>query len=204
MRSKILNSVLIALVIVCSGCNNQPVKYDHPTIEIQTYYGNIIVELYPEKAPQTVKGFLSFVDSGYFKNTSFYRVLKKEDQSMNATKTQLIQGGLWQTKIKLLEKLPGIPLETTEQTGIPHEEGVFSLARGVEPNSGNTEFFICLDDEPDYDYGGSASPDKKGYVTFGRVVSGMKYVKQIHEQPDYETNFRPPIKIINIIRLSSK
>ena len=201
MFSKILNSILIVLLLVsCDG--NQPVKYDHPTIDIQTYYGDIIVELYPEKAPKTVAGFLAFVDSGYFKNTSFYRVLKKEDQSMNANKTQLIQGGLWQSKIKLLQSLPGIPLETTKQTGILHDEGVFSLARGEEANSGNTEFFICMDREPDYDYGGDASPDKKGYVTFGKVIQGMKFVKQIHHQPDYETNFRPPIKIIDIKRIN--
>jgi peptidyl-prolyl cis-trans isomerase A (cyclophilin A) len=200
MRLKILNPIVIILLLITHGCK-QPEKYDHPTIDIQTYYGDIIVELYPEKAPKTVAGFLSFVDSGYFKNTSFYRVLKKEDQSMNATKTQLIQGGLWQSKIKLLQSLPGIPLETTKQTGILHEEGVISLARGVEANSGNTEFFICLDDEPDYDYGGDASPDKKGYTTFGKVIRGMKFVKQIHGQPDYETNFNPPIKIIDIKRL---
>lgn len=121
---------------------------------------------------------------------------------MNANKTQLIQGGLWQSKIKLLQSLPGIPLETTKQTGILHDEGVFSLARGEEANSGNTEFFICMDREPDYDYGGDASPDKKGYVTFGKVIQGMKFVKQIHHQPDYETNFRPPIKIIDIKRIN--
>jgi peptidyl-prolyl cis-trans isomerase A (cyclophilin A) len=92
-------------------------------------------------------------------------------------------------------------LETTEQTGLLHKEGVISLARNEEPNSGNTEFFICLDDQPDYDYGGDASPDKKGYVTFGKVIKGMEFVRQIQKQPDFETNLRPPIKIINIIRL---
>lgn len=202
MVSKKLSSFLIIVLIIVSGCSNKPVKYDHPTIDIQTYFGDIIIELYPEKAPKTVSGFLSFVDSGYFKNTSFYRILTKDDESMNAAKTNLIQGGLWQTKLKLQQKLPGIPLETTKQTGILHKAGVFSLARGEEENSGNTEFFICLDDEPDYDYGGDASPDKKGYVTFGRVISGMKYVKQIHEQPEFETNFLPPVKIINIKRLN--
>ena len=202
MISKTLSSFLIiGLILICS-CSNQPKKYDHPTIDIQTYFGDIIVELYPEKAPKTVAGFLSFVDSGYFKNTSFYRILTKDDESMNAAKTNLIQGGLWQTKLKLQQKLPGIPLETTKQTGILHKAGIISLARGVEENSGNTEFFICLDSEPDYDYGGDASPDKKGYATFGKVISGMKYVKQIHQQPEFETNFLPPIKIINIKRLN--
>jgi peptidyl-prolyl cis-trans isomerase A (cyclophilin A) len=78
---------------------------------------------------------------------------------------------------------------------------VISLARNEDPNSGNTEFFICMDPEPDYDYGGDASPDKKGYATFGKVIEGMEFVKQIHSQPDFETNLRPPIKIINIKRL---
>ncbi|MEO8719706.1 MAG: peptidylprolyl isomerase [Ginsengibacter sp.] len=191
----------MALAILVSGCSHTEKKYDKPTINIKTYYGDIIVELYPDKAPKTVAAFLSYIDSGYYKNTSFYRVLKKEDQAMNVSKTQLIQGGLWQSKFKQQQTIPGIPLETTKETGILHEEGVISLARSEAENSGNTEFFICMDKEPDYDYGGDASPDKKGYVTFGRVIKGMKFVEQIHQQPDYETNFRPPIKILNIIRL---
>ena len=195
-----LKYFLLLIVLVNSRCS-EPVKYDHPTIAIQTYFGDIVVELYPEKAPKTVAAFLSYVDSGYFKETSFYRVLKKEDQPSNVAKTQLIQGGLWQTKIKKQQTIPGIPLETTEQTGILHTAGVISLARNEDTASGNTEFFICMDDEPDYDYGGDASPDKKGYVTFGRVIKGMQFVKQIHSQPDFETNFNPPIKIINIKRL---
>lgn len=194
-----IKHLLLSLFVIVS-CS-QPVKYVHPTISIQTYFGDIIVELYPEKAPKTVEAFLSYVDSGYYKNTSFYRVLKKEDQPSNVAKTQLIQGGLWQTNLKKQQTIPGIPLETTEQTGLLHKEGVISLARNEDANSGNTEFFICMDDEPDYDYGGDASPDKKGYVTFGKVIDGMKYVKQIHSQPDFETNFRPPVPIINIRRL---
>lgn len=201
MNNKIFRCSLFLLAVVITSCNQTKTKYTNPTIDIETYYGDIIVELYPDKAPKTVAAFLSFVDSGYFKNTSFYRVLKKDDQAMNVAKTQLIQGGLWQTKFKLQQTMPGIPLETTKQTGILHTEGVISLARNEEPNSGNTEFFICMDNEPDYDYGGDASPDKKGYVTFGKVIDGMEYVRQIHDQPDFETNFKPPIKIINIKRL---
>jgi peptidyl-prolyl cis-trans isomerase A (cyclophilin A) len=201
MVSKFLKYSFLIIALAFTSCS-QPQKYTKPTVDIQTYFGDIIVELYPEKAPITVKAFLSYVDSGYYKNTSFYRVLKKDDQPMNVAKTQLIQGGLWQSNYKKQQTIPGIPLETTLQTGILHTEGVISLARNEEPNSGNTEFFICLNDQRDYDYGGDASPDKKGYVTFGKVIEGMKYVKQIHEQPDYETNLRPPIKILNIKRLN--
>ncbi|MEO6837826.1 MAG: peptidylprolyl isomerase [Ginsengibacter sp.] len=201
MINNIFKCSLFFFAVAIVGCNQTKSKYTMPTIDIQTYYGDIIVELYPDKAPKTVAAFLSYIDSGYYKNTTFYRVLKKDDQAMNVAKTQLIQGGLWQTKFKLQQTIPGIPLETTKQTGILHIEGVISLARNEDPNSGNTEFFICMDNEPDYDYGGDASPDKKGYVTFGKVIDGMEYVRQIHDQPDYETNFKPPIKIINIKRL---
>jgi peptidyl-prolyl cis-trans isomerase A (cyclophilin A) len=200
MISKALKYTLLLFTLIATSCKQQK-KYTHTTIDIQTYYGDIIVQLYPEKAPKTVAAFLSYVDSGYFKNTTFYRVLKKEDQAMNVDKAQLIQGGLWQTNYKLQKTIPGIPLETTKETGILHTEGVISLARNEDANSGNTEFFITLDNEPDYDYGGDASPDKKGYATFGKVIEGMKYVKQIQQQPDFETNLRPPIKIINIKRL---
>ena len=203
MFSKFPKYLFLIFLFAIGSCHQQK-KYSNPTIDIKTYYGDIIIELYPQKAPKTVAAFLSYVDSGYFKNTTFYRVLKKEDQSMNVAKTQLIQGGLWESNFKKQQTIPGIPLETTQQTGILHQEGVISLARNEDPNSGNTEFFICMDDEPDYDYGGDASPDKKGYVTFGRVIDGMKYVRQIHDQPDFETNFKPPIKIINIIRLDNK
>ncbi len=200
MISKVLKYAMLVFVFFATSCKEQK-KYTHPTIDIQTYYGDIIIELYPEKAPKTVAAFLSYVDSGYFRNTSFYRVLKKEDQAMNVDKAELIQGGLWQTNYKLQKTIPGIPLETTKETGILHTAGVISLARNEDANSGNTEFFITLDDEPDYDYGGDASPDKKGYTTFGKVIEGMNFVKQIHSQPDFETNLRPPIKIVNIKRL---
>lgn len=192
---------LIIVVISVYSCTQTHKKYSKPTVDIETYYGDIIVELYPDKAPKTVAAFISYVDSGYYKNTSFYRVLKKDDQAMNVAKTQLIQGGLWHTNFKLQQTIPGIPLETTKQTGILHQYGVISLARNEDPNSGNSEFFICLDDEPDYDYGGVASPDKKGYTTFGKVIEGMQYVRQIHSQPDTNTTFFPAIKILNIKKL---
>lgn len=203
MHCKFLKyTLLISVISLYSySCTETHKTYSEPTVDIETYYGDIILELYPEKAPKTVAAFLSYVDSGYYKNTSFYRVLKKDDQAMNVAKTQLIQGGLWHTNFKLQQTVPGIPLETTKQTCILHQYGVISLARNEDPNSGNTEFFICLDDEPDYDYGGEASPDKKGYVTFGKVIEGMQYVREIHSQPDTNTAFVNPIKILNIKRL---
>ena len=143
---------------------------------------------------------MSYVDSGLYKDGSFYRVLKAEDQPSNAFKSDLIQGGIWQTKNKEQMSLPGIPHETTNETGILHKDGTISLAR-TEPGTANTEFFIVIGDQKAYDYGGSANSDKQGFAAFGKVIEGMKYVKQIHDQPDNQTSFTPSIPIKNIVRL---
>ncbi len=199
----IKTSNILVLLIACFyfSCK-QKKHYKEPTIEIETNYGDIIVELYPENAPKTVAAFLSYVDSGYYKDGSFYRVLKAEDQPSSSFKSDLIQGGIWQTKNEMQTKLPGIPLETTRQTGILHKDGIISLARNTI-NSGNTEFFILIGDDAGkaYDYGGDANEDGQGFAAFGKVIEGMDVVKDIHKQPDNETNFTPPITIKDIVRL---
>jgi peptidyl-prolyl cis-trans isomerase A (cyclophilin A) len=195
---KIFAIFLLVSGFMCSSCAHK--KYKEPTIEIETNFGDIVVELYPEKAPKTVAVFLSYVDSGYYKNGSFYRVLKEEDQPSNAFRSQLIQGGIWQSQYKKQLSLPGIPHETTRQTGILHINGAISLAR-TAPGTANTEFFICIGDQPAYDYGGSANSDGQGFAAFGKVIEGMEVVKQIHDQPDNQTSFTPPLAIKNIVRL---
>jgi len=199
MNFKLFPVSFLLLAIAVSSCTQQK-KYKRPTVEIETNYGDIIVELYPEKAPETAAAFLSYVDSGYYKNSSLYRVLKAEDQPSNSPKSDLIQGGIWQTNYKKQLSVPGIPHENTKQTGFLHKDGVISLAR-TKPGSASTEFFICIGDQPAYDYGGNANPDHLGFAAFGKVIEGMDVVKQIHQQPDYETNFTPPIPIKDIKRL---
>ncbi|MDQ2862401.1 MAG: peptidylprolyl isomerase [Bacteroidota bacterium] len=198
---KVINVCLVLIACFCFSCHEKK-TYKQPTVDIETNFGDIIVELYPEKAPKTVAAFLSYVDSGYYKGTSFYRVLKAEDQPSSSFKSDLIQGGIWQTKNKLQLGLPGIPLETTKETGLLHKDGTISLAR-LGPNSGNTEFFILIGNTAAkaYDYGGDANSDGQGFADFGQVIEGMDIVKQIHSQPDDETNFIPPIVIKNIVRL---
>lgn len=203
---KFKNSLIkiIAILLLINTCFyfscKQKKNYKEPTVKIETNYGDIIVELYPEKAPKTVAAFLAYVDSGYYKDGSFYRVLKAEDQPSSSFKSDLIQGGIWETKNKMQIKLPGIPHETTKQTGILHKDGTISMAR-LAPGTASTEFFIVIGDQPAYDYGGDANADGQGFAAFGRVIEGMDVVKDIHKQPDNETNFTPPISIKNIVRL---
>jgi len=193
MLYKIFLVSLIILVISCST------KYKNPHVEIQTKQGSIEVELYPDQAPKSVAAFLSYVDSGYYKNCSFYRVLRDDNQPSDAPKSELVQGGLWANRSKRPE-LPGIPHETTQQTHIQHKEGILSLAR-TAPGTASTEFFICMDDEPGLDYGGENNPDKQGYAAFGKVIKGMDIVREIYNQQENDQYFDPPVPIYKIIRL---
>jgi peptidyl-prolyl cis-trans isomerase A (cyclophilin A) len=194
MLTRYLFIIICALTIACKN------KYANPHVAIQTKLGEIEVELYADKAPKTVAAFLSYVDSGYYKNATFYRVLNLYNQPSDALKAELIQGGIYRTKKKPMHKIPGVPHETTQQTGILHKDGVISLAR-LEPGTGSTEFFICIGDQPGFDYGGLNNPDKQGYAAFGRVVKGMDIVRTLYNRPEDDGYFDPPIYIFNIVRL---
>ena len=194
MKKPILLFISSLLLLSCKQKNTTT-----PQIEIQTEKGDIELELYPLQAPKTVAAFLSYIDSGYFNNSNFYRVLNDENQPSNAPKTELIQGGIWKTKNKIATKLPGIPHETTQQTGILHTDGVISLAR-LAPGTAGTEFFICIGKQPGLDYGGENIADKQGYATFGKVVRGMDVVRKIYRQNENDQYFDPPVAIYNIVR----
>jgi peptidyl-prolyl cis-trans isomerase A (cyclophilin A) len=185
-------------LFILAGCSTG--KQKNPHIEIRTKPGNIEVELYPDKAPQTVRTILSYIDSGLYKDASFYRVLNMDNQPSDAPKAELIQGGLWNKKGARRDLLSGIPHESTRQTGILHTNGVISLAR-QEPGTANTEFFICIGDQPGFDYGGENNPDGQGYAAFGKVVKGIDIVRKIYDMPEEDQYFDPIIPIYNIIRL---
>ncbi|HSC36504.1 MAG TPA: peptidylprolyl isomerase [Chitinophagaceae bacterium] len=187
----------IFALVLAGGCATH---YQNPHIEIQTSLGDIEVELYPSKAPKTAGAFLSYVDSGFYKNGSFYRVLTDDNQPSNAPKSELVQGGIWKTNHRKAVSLPGIPHETTKQSGLLHTNGVISLAR-LQPGSATTEFFICVGDQPGFDYGGDNNPDGQGYAAFGRVVKGMDIVMRIYNQRESDQAFDPPVPIYDIIKL---
>lgn len=193
-----LKYFLIIVCIVLAACKSE--KYKNPHIAIETRLGDIEVELYIDKAPESADAFLSYIDSGYYKNAAFYRVLNQDNQPIDAYKAALIQGGIWRTNRKLFASLPGIKHETTKQTGILHKDGTISLAR-QEPGTATTEFFICIGDQPGFDYGGENNPDKQGYAAFGKVIKGMNIVRTIYDRPEDEQAFTPPIIIFDIVRL---
>lgn len=182
-----------------SGCGSRE-PHTGVRVLIETKFGDIEAELYPEKAPATVAAFLRNVDSGYYHNTSFYRILSDDNQVTGAPHSHLIQGGLWQTKPARHLKLPGIPHEPTSQTGLHHGAGTLSMARNA-PGTANSEFFICVKEASGFDYGGENNPDGQGYAVFGKVVKGMETVREVYRQPQYEQQFTPAVTILGIKRL---
>ncbi len=138
--------------------------------------GDIEAELYPAKAPQTVAAFLSYIDKGYYNNAAFYRVVLQEGLSPSLN-SGVVQAGVWQSNNALLQ-VPGIPHESTALSGLTHTHGTLSLARKA-PGTGSTEFFICVGNQTQYDYGNAGVADKEGYAAFGRVTVGMETVQKI-------------------------
>ena len=183
------------LLLFMAGCQQHN---GLPHIIIETQYGDIEAELYPDRAPQSAHAFLGYVDSGFYKRSSFYRILSEDNQPMGSAPASLIQGGLWGTGNKR-EYLHGIPHESTQQTGLSHVNGALSLAR-QDTGTATTEFFICLGQQPGFDFGGENNPDGQGYAVFGKVVKGMDIVQKIYRRPEENQLFSPQVPIINIRR----
>jgi peptidyl-prolyl cis-trans isomerase A (cyclophilin A) len=184
-----------ALLPACHSAGD-PAK---PHVIIETSAGDIEVELYLGQAPKTAGAFLSYVDSGFYKNASFYRVLNEDNQVTGAAISKLIQGGIWKSNNAKAVGVPGVPHEPTNVTHILHLNGVISLARD-KPGTGTTEFFICVGDQPGFDYGGENNPDGQGYAAFGKVVKGMDVVQAIYHSPENNQSFTPSVRINNITR----
>jgi peptidyl-prolyl cis-trans isomerase A (cyclophilin A) len=194
MRTSLLSFLLIVLFSACATRNP-----DRPHVVIQTGAGDIEIELYLREAPKTAGAFLSYVASGLYKNGSFYRVLNEDNQTTGSPVSNLIQGGIWKTDHNKAVSLPGVPHETTRDTHILHTDGVISLARD-SPGTGTTEFFICVGNQPGFDFGGENNPDGQGYAAFGKVVSGMDVVRTLYARPENNQTFTPQIPIYNIVR----
>ena len=189
-RSVILIFLSLTSIIVSGS------RHRNPEIIIKTEFGNIVVELYAKKAPVTTANFLRYADSSLFRNSSFYRVVRMDNQLRDSIRIEVIQGGRRDEKDK---GFPPIRHETTTETGIRHLDGVISMARSV-PGSATSEFFICVGDQPDLDFGGMRNKDGQGFAAFGRVKKGMDVVRRIHSLKTPGQYLEIPVRIFSIER----
>jgi peptidyl-prolyl cis-trans isomerase A (cyclophilin A) len=170
----------------------------NPAVLIKTDLGDIKVQIFAEKAPITGANFLRYVDAGLYKGTSFYRVVRLDNQPKSTIQIEIIQGGIGFSDES--RPFPAIEHETTAKTGILHKDGVISMARS-EPGTATSEFFICIGDQPELDFGGKRNPDGQGFAAFGRVIEGMDVVRKIQQQPDQSQMLKQPVVIQNIERI---
>jgi len=191
-RILIFSSILLS--VVC-GLNCKISDRPNPQVVIKTGVGDIVIEVYSDRAPVTVKNFLRYVDEGRFRDAFFYRTVRMDNQPNDAVKIEVVQGGIGFVESDL--RLPPIVHETTEQTGVLHKDGVISMARAV-PGTASSEFFICIGDQPDLDFRGKRNPDGKGFAAFGRVLQGMKVVRKIHAGESDGQMLRVPVRIIEV------
>ena len=156
------------LLLFVALCLSPGLWAANPQVELRTSLGSVTVELYPDRAPVTVKNFLQYVEDGFYNGTIFHRVI---DGFM-------IQGGGFTPDLNTKATRPPIPLES--QNGLRNEVGTLAMARTRDPNSATAQFFINVVDNEGLNH---PNPDGHGYAVFGKVVKGMEVVQRIAKLP---------------------
>ncbi|CAI8757586.1 MULTISPECIES: peptidylprolyl isomerase A [Pseudomonas] len=137
-----------------------------PHVMLETSFGQIEIELNETKAPISSKNFLQYVDSGFYNNTIFHRVIPGF----------MVQGGGFTEQ--MVQKDTKAPIRNEASNGLQNVRGTLSMARTSNPNSATSQFFINVADNAFLDPGRDA-----GYAVFGKVVKGMDVVDQIVNSP---------------------
>lgn len=142
----------------------------NPRVALQTSKGRIVIELYADKAPKTVKNFLDYVKAGFYNGTIFHRVIPGF----------MIQGGGFKTDQTEKPTRPPIPIEA--DNGLQNQRGTVAMARTKDPNSAGSQFFINLVNNNSLNFR-SKTTEGWGYTVFGNVVEGMDVVDAIARVP---------------------
>ncbi len=163
-RKKVIISLIVIILIIgivffafsFSGNKN-------PKVEMNTTKGVIIIELYSDKAPETVENFLSYVNSGFYNGLVFHRVIGGF----------MIQTGGFDESGN--QKNTNEPIKLESKNGLKNNISYVAMARTIVPNSATSQFFINSADNEFLNYG----VRNEGYAVFGKVIEGMEVVKEI-------------------------
>lgn len=139
---------------------------ENPVVLLETTSGDILVELYPDKAPETVANFLKYVDNGFYNNTIFHRVIPGF----------MIQGGGLTARMQ--QKDTEAPIKNEADNGLKNDRGTIAMARTMDPHSATAQFFINLVDNDFLNFQ-APSDNGWGYCVFGKVTEGMDVVDKI-------------------------
>jgi cyclophilin family peptidyl-prolyl cis-trans isomerase len=166
----------------------------NPQVLIKTSKGEIVVELYPAKAPVTVDNFLKYVDAKHYDGTIFHRVIP----------SFMVQGGGFTPDMK--QKPTNAPIKIESNNGLKNENGWLAMARTSDPNSATSQFFINVADNAFLNYPGQ---DGNGYAVFGKVIKGMDTVDAIKGVRTTNSGFHQnvpaePVVIQSMTRVGAK
>jgi cyclophilin family peptidyl-prolyl cis-trans isomerase len=140
----------------------------NPTVSMTTSKGDVRIELFADKAPITVKNFLTYVDEKFYDGLIFHRVIAGF----------MIQGGGFDANMK--QKTAHAPIKNEATNGLKNKLGTISMARTNVVDSATAQFFINVKDNDFLDHR-STSPDGFGYAVFGKVVEGLDVVQNIEK-----------------------
>ena len=138
----------------------------NPTVLLETTSGDILIELFPDKAPDTVANFLQYVDDGFYANTIFHRVIPGF----------MIQGGGFKPGMDEVDTRE--PIKNEANNGLSNEKYTIAMARTNDPHSASAQFFINVADNKFLDFK-SETMQGWGYAVFGKVVAGQDVVDKI-------------------------
>lgn len=186
MRTYLRPQIFLALVILTvSGCappSQEGKATSGVALIMETAFGPVGIEVYPEHAPITAGNFLQYVDNGYYNGGAFYRTVKPGNDN-NPLPINVIQGGINASMSADFEApLAPIAHEGTKTSGLRHDDGALSMAR-FTPGTAQSEFFISIGENPVLDEGGMRNPDGLGFAVFGKVTDGMEIIRSIHQEP---------------------
>jgi len=164
-----------------------------PTVVISTSEGEIVVRLFPDKAPITVDNFLAYVDAGHYDGTIFHRVIADF----------MIQGGGFLPDLS--EKEVGTPILNESRNRLRNTRGTIAMARTADPDSATAQFYINQRNNPTLDW----QPGREGYTVFGEVVMGQSIVDSIayvHTEDTERLSDVPvePVMILSVRRSSQQ
>ena len=164
MKAVIIATLIVFGVVLAAGAADKPVG--NPKVVLDTSKGKIVIELYLQKAPETVVNFLDYVDAKFYDGTIFHRVIPNF----------MLQGGGFTSDMK---RKPGKgPIKNEADRGLKNDRGTIAMARTGDPHSATAQFFINTINN-DFLNHKNKTQQGWGYAAFGRVIEGMNVVDAI-------------------------
>ena len=164
MKIKLIIVLSALITLVTAGVSMA--ADGNPKVEMETSKGKFVIELFPEKSPETVKNFLNYVDTKFYDGTIFHRVIPNF----------MIQGGGFTSDMK--RKSAGAPIKNEADNGLKNDRGTIAMARTGDPHSATAQFFINSVNNEFLNHKGKTQQGW-GYVVFGKVTVGMDVVDSI-------------------------